>query len=360
MKKILILYTSIGHGHKAISENIAAALKNNFQVDLVDLLKLEQGTLMDGGAELYTAMVKHWPGLWKFFYTNKVFLKSTLPLRVPVASFKFHKVLKLLRENDYDAVICAHVNASAIISYLKKNHLYKGKFIIAFSDFHLHPYWVFKNADLFLANIEEQKQQMVASGIPAEKILVCGMTLPPKKEFDPAWVRKKYGLAEKDRLVLVMSGSKGLIFDPNLIERLKTLDAKIFVVCGKNDQLEKYLTQRFAGQANVRIFGYHENLPELYAITDIVVTKPGGLTVSECLQYGLTMLIHAWLPGQEELNFEYLQRNHLILAKPGDLRSAVAHELASGEFAAQLRGNPKLKEIVQDGALIKRTLTELL
>jgi len=151
-----------------------------------------------------------------------------------------------------------------------------------------------------------------------------------------------------------------LVFDSRLIENIKGLDAKIFVVCGKNQKLERELKEQFAAAKNVRIFGYVENLPELYAVTDLVVTKPGGLTVSECLQYGLTMLIHAWLPGQEHLNFEYLAQNKLIFAKLGDLKNSISHELATGEFAAQLRSNPKVAEIVQDGSLIEKTLTELL
>jgi len=361
MKNILILYTSIGYGHKMIAENIGSALRGSFQVELVDLAELEKNSpLMERGTKFYFWMIKRWPGLWKFFYTNKFFLNLTLPLRVPVAGFKYQKVLNLLSKKHYDAVISAHVNASAILSFLKKKGLYKGKFIIAFSDFHLHWYWVYDNADLYLVNIAEQRQQMLAGGVPADKILVCGMTMQPKKQFDRIEVRKKFGLPEKAKVILVMSGSKGLMFDPKLIDQLKGLDAEILVICGKNQTLEKQMRRKFEKVQNVKVYGYLENLTELYGVTDIVVTKPGGLTVSECLQYGLPMLIHSWLPGMEQMNYQYLVERSLVLPRTKDLKEQIRSELDSGDFARQLQINSYRSAIVADGAKIRDKLTELI
>ena len=358
MKRILILYTSVGHGHKVISENIGTALKSSFEVDLVDLAELEKTSkLMDGGSKFYFWMIAYWPGLWKFFYTNKVFLALTLPFRVPVAGLKYQKVLAVLQKKNYNAVICAHVNASAILSFLKKKGLYKGKFIVAFSDFHLHSYWVFNNVDLFLANILEQKQQMVVDGIATDKILVCGMTMQPRKHFDPGAVREKFGLKSEDKVILMMSGSKGLVFNFNLVEQIKNLNAKIFIVCGKNPELEKELQTKFAAQKNIKILGYID-LQELYAITDLVLTKPGALTVSECLQAGLPMIIHSLLP-MEKFNYDYLLAKKLVMPAESNIRAEIEGELAAGQFAQSLKSNPAVAAIIQDGSKIRQKLTEL-
>ena len=46
---------------------------------------------------------------------------------------------------------------------------------------------------------------------------------------------------------------------------------------------------------------------------DIAVTKPGGLTTSECLAMGLPMIIVAPIPGQEERNADYLLESGVAL-----------------------------------------------
>jgi len=131
-------------------------------------------------------------------------------------------------------------------------------------------------------------------------------------------------------------------------------------VAGKNKQLQTELGKRYAGKDNVKIFGYVDFMPELYSLADVVVTKPGGLTVSECLMYGLPIIIHTWLPGQEEINYKYLLENKLILPVPANPRAALEHELKTADFAASLKINPKVAEIVQHGEKIKKLLTEML
>src|SRR3954464_15268024 len=137
-KRILIVFTYIGYGHKVISENIAESLKSDFDVDLLNLFDLEKGgALADRGSKVYLWMVNNWPGLWNFFYTNKIFLAATLPFRRTVGGWKSGKMQKFLVEKrrqgiEYDAILCAHANASAITSYLKEKGLFKGKFIVTF------------------------------------------------------------------------------------------------------------------------------------------------------------------------------------------------------------------------------------
>lgn len=360
MKKILILYNSIGYGHKKIGENIGAALQGNFQVEYGDILEIESGALASGGSGLYGAIVKYWPGLWNFFYTNKVFLALTLPLRTRVAGFKASRVRKMLEQGNYAAVVCTHVNASAIVSYLKQKGLFTGKFIITFSDFHLHSYWLFKNADLYLANIEEQKQQMMGMGYAAEKILVCGITLPQPIQADKPELKRKFGIGENEKVVLMLSGSQGMVFNHDFLDAVKNLPAHFVVVAGKNQALQKELEKKYGQRQNIRILGYVDFMPELYRIADLVVTKPGGLTISECLMYGLPIVIHTWLPGQEQINYEFLLKNRLILPASGDPKQALEQELASGKFAASLKSNLRVSDIVQHGQKILESLTDLL
>jgi processive 1,2-diacylglycerol beta-glucosyltransferase len=269
------------------------------------------------------------------------------------------QVANLIINKHYDVIITTQVTASAIVSYLKKKDMYQGRFVVTFSDFHLHPYWLFDNVDFYLANVQEQKDEMVAQGIRAEKIAVCGITIPEPKLFNKEDLRKKYGLSEGENMVLVLGGGRGLGIDTEMISEIAKAKAQIFVVCGMNEELKNNLEKFYSNNTNVRIFGFVEDLPELYSIARIVVTKPGGLTIAECLSYKLPILISSYIPGQERLNYDYLVENSLIMPELVEMLGPIEDELESGMFAMKLQDNKKVQVIVQHGSTIKEAINVL-
>ncbi len=361
MKSILIIYTSIGLGHKKIAENIASVLQSdsNNSVELLDLYDVESGGLKTNGEKLYYFLLKYFPGIWEFFYINKVFIHITLPFRTFVARFNSTELAKILTNKHYDIVISTHANSSAIVSYLKDKGIYNGKFVIAFSDYHLHRYWLHNNADLYLVNIDEQKEEMVSRGIKIGKIVVGGMTLQKNETVvDKQKVRNNFSLKENDKVIAVLAGSRGFGMNSGIIDELVKIDATIFVVCGTNEETKMRLTEKYRNFSNIKILGY-ANIRELVAIANIVVTKPGGLTVAECLEQRVPILVSHFLPGQEGLNIEYLKEHGLIMPLSKDYYSTVKSELETGMFAAKLKENPNVKLIVQYGEGIREAISKL-
>ena len=360
-KNILILYTSSGYGHKKIAENIGSVLADEYDVDLKNLFEVEQGAIVDQGTNLYLWILQKVPWLWNFFYTNKLFLVLTLPFRRTVASFKSKKVLELLHEKQYDAVICTQVNASAIVSYLKLKNLYTGKLIVTFSDFHLHRYWLYDNVDLYLANITEQKKLMEQMGVPPDTIAICGITLPETSiVVDKEFVRNKFSLFPGRKTILMLGGGRGLGIDEDKITELCAIDADIMVVCGFNTELQKNLSETYRDKQNVKVLGFVSPLEELYSIADVIITKPGGLTIAECLKYDLAIVVYTYLPGQEAFNFDFLIKRKLILPIMGDLANAVKREIETGEFRESLTQNEFVSEVVQYGQTVKEYVGKLL
>ncbi|MBU6447675.1 hypothetical protein KGQ24_02460 [Patescibacteria group bacterium] len=357
--KILIVYTYSGSGgHKKIAENIGAVLHENHQVDMIDLYEKEKGSLVSGGTKIYYWIIKFVPGLWTFFYTNKIFLAVTLPLRVPLAGLRSKKLLNIINAGHYDLVISTHTSSSAAVSYLKSKGLYNGKFAIAFSDFHFHPYWAYDHCDMYLANIDEQKQQLVARGIGPEKIAVCGITVQRKQNLDIGEIRNKYGLKSGEKVVLFLSGSAGAGLNSETISQLLATDAKIIIACGSNREFLQAVHDEYGDNPRIIPVGY---VPwyELYPLADIVVTKPGGLTVTECLEHGLPMLISYLLPGQEELNYEYLSDKDLIMPEFADLAGAIQDELQTKSFAESLKHNPYVPQVVKYGREVIEAISRL-
>ena len=350
---ILILYSGIGHGHKRLAENIAHHLADSYDVDVVNLFDVEAGSsLVSSGSRLFLWMVEHAPWLWNFFYTNKIFLSLTLPLRRPFASRHSKKLLTVINAKRYNAIISCHAMTSAIVSSLKARNKFNGKLIVAFSDYHLHPYWMFENVDLYLANIPEQKKEMVARGVPPEKIAVIGMTLKQMLPVDVFNVKRTLGVAQDKKVVLVMGGTSGYGIDRRAIDELQK-SAVAIVVCGQNKELHDELVLHARGNSNLKVFGYVDNLPELYATADLLVSKPGGLTIAECLQRNLPVLVTSFMPGQEKLNFDYLVRNSLILTDYAKIK----HEILMKQFNEALMNSLLRKQIVQDdGRLVREAV----
>ena len=346
MKKILVLYNAHTHGHKTIAENIGYYLtEDGYEVRLEDVLQVQMGTLSKWGSNIHRFINQYTPGIWSFLYQSKWFTKISLPYRLKVASKNYHNAKLIIDTFKPDMVITTHTIASAIVAYLKQQNIYKGKFAIAFSDYHLHPYWLYEQADLYLVNTQEQKQEMVAKGISMGKIFVCGMILKPLISRDTAAIRKKLSIGQSEKVILVASGSFGFGIDEKLLSQLSKIEnSKVLVVTGNNKSVHNRLQKLFKN-SNIIPLGFYSPMDELYRIADIFLTKPGGLSVAEALHYYLPMIIDYMLPGQEVLNYRYLSRRGLVMPKPTSMEQAVRQELSNNLFRETLKNNPEVKKL---------------
>lgn len=359
-KKVLILYAAIGLGHKSIAENIGFYLTEaGYEVQLQDAQAVQGGFLAVWGKKLYQWMVPRLPFIWSWLYDTQWFISATLPYRTNVAAKNSENILSAINQFKPDLIISTHTTASAIISYLKSQNLYVGKFGITFSDFHLHRFWLYDNADFYLANTEEQKKEMQSYGIAEGKIFVCGMTLKPKMQVDVAQAKAKFGIEPHEKVILLSSGSQGFGVDGNLISKLISKPKiKVLVLCGNNKERFEYLGDKFAG-SNATILGYQTSMDEIYAITDLLISKPGGLTTSEALRWNLPIVISHLLPGGEEHNYNYLLDRSLILPEPINIADSALEELQTGSFKKALLQNPELPKLFK-GAAVAEAVNQVL
>ena len=325
-KKILILYTSVGLGHKYIALNIAYHLERaGFNVHLADVLKVQSGFTVKIGEWFHSLINRRFPFVWRWLYFSKLFATATMPLRVPLAGKNLDNIKTEIDAFQPDMVIATQTSASAPIAYMKQHGMFNGKFVIAFSDYHFHPYWYYKEADLYLVNIVEQAEALKQLGVSQNKIAVCGITLKPQEQVNAESVKHKLGLMGKE-IILMSSGSLGIGFSEQLMldyaKQLQTINPnyQLVVVCGKNETMFNHLTQKAKDlNLSMTVLGFHEPMAEIYAITKVFLTKPGGLTVAEALRDGVPMLVTHFLPGQEELNYEYLTHHDLMAKIPNPL-----------------------------------------
>jgi processive 1,2-diacylglycerol beta-glucosyltransferase len=217
------------------------------------------------------------------------------------------------------------------------------------TDFDLHRLWVHEGMAGYFAASDEVAFRMRAAGIPAGNIHVTGIPIMPafSQKLDRDVCAAEYGLNPDLTTILLMGGGAGLGSMDTVAARLLALPGnfQLVVLAGKNAAALaalQILAKKHAGRLVPQ--GFTDKVERLMACADLVITKPGGLTSSECLAMGLPMIVNAPIPGQEERNADYLLEQGVAL-KAFDavtLEYRIAHLLSHPQKLADMRRQARL------------------
>jgi UDP-N-acetylglucosamine:LPS N-acetylglucosamine transferase len=151
-------------------------------------------------------------------------------------------------------------------------------------------------------------------GVPDSRIEVTGIPVHPDfwTSFDKDEIREQFNLNDMPT-VLIMGGGWGLLNDENgLFEYMAEYrDSVQLIFCtGNNDKAKERLENNpLFRHPNIKILGFTREINKLMDVSDLLITKPGGMTCTEGLSKGIPMLFYEPIPGQEEENCEYFVRN---------------------------------------------------
>ena len=318
-KKILIVSASAGHGHVVAAQALEEALskhpdKPEFQT--VDILEYSTTIYRKMVKDAYLFLAKKNPNLFGYIYytTNR-------ELNIKQArNDKFLKMLeglntgafmKFLKVNTFDHIISTHYLPPQVIERLKLKNKIHCPVTTVTTDYGLHTYWVSPGSDYFVTADKNNKKHLVAAGVDNKRILASG--IPVRQTFykkkDISKLKKKYNCSAKDQVVLVLSGGLGVGPIQEILGEVDkaTSDFKIFVIAGRNEKLQASLEDQSTSLNHpTTVIGYTEKIDEYMRIADIIVTKPGGLTVAESLAVGTPLMIINPIPGQESFNSDML------------------------------------------------------
>lgn len=285
-------------------------------LEITDILDKTNALFRFDYSKGYSFLVRHAVTVWHFAFWLTEF-KLWQPLTRWIASIidqantrKF--AAYLLRENP-DYIISTHFLSSEIAVSLKNKGKLKSVIITIITDFGVHPFWVWPGTDMYVVASEFTRDKLLKEGIPDGKIRVFGLPSDKKflQQFNRPLLAAKLGLAADKFTVLLMTGSFG-IGPLEEIAGLLNQETQVLVVCANNKKLFTGLTAR--NLPNVKVFGFINNAEELMAISDIIVTKPGGSTIAEVLNMELAPIFISVIPGQEEGNVEALAQFGIGLA----------------------------------------------
>lgn len=235
--------------------------------------------------------------------------------RLALDKLNTRPLVKLLREQQPDLIICTHFLPAEIVSWLKAKERLASRQVVVVTDFDVHAMWLVHHYERYFVALDEARAYLEVLGIPAAKITVSGIPIDPvfaiaKNKLE---MRAKHGLAPDRTTILLSAGGFGVGSVEALIDSLLPLQsrAQVVAICGRNEELKQRLS-RLAARARpdtsvlLKPFGYTKEMDELMAASDLVLGKPGGLTTSEALAKGLVFVIVNPIPGQEERNSDHL------------------------------------------------------
>ncbi|WP_246358862.1 MGDG synthase family glycosyltransferase [Paenibacillus phytorum] len=172
------------------------------------------------------------------------------------------------------------------------------------TDYALHASWLHPNVDKYYVATEELKQQIIFKGFSKDRIEVSG--IPLRQEF--ANERNSNAKSQKKKIILIMASDSGVTsYLEEMLNGLAVLDnCQLVVVCGRNERLKGKLEDEFAAFPGITILGFVDNVHEWMSQATCIVTKAGGLTLTEAIVLRLPIFIYRPYAGQEKENALYL------------------------------------------------------
>lgn len=357
MKKILIFYASYGGGHLSAANSIKDYLSNHYEnidVELIDCMKYINKPIEKITTTAYNEMAKKAPWAWGKIYSDSQ--KGPLAHITTRSNQVFAiKLLRLLREKKPDLIISTHPFGSQMCSYLKRKGKITSKIATILTDFAPHDQWLVGSdyTDYFFVAYNKMKEYLISKNIPENKIFATGIPISNKflETFDTSKILNSLGLKENLKTVLFFAGGKFGLGKSRTLEIFNTLvndfsNIQVIAISGKNKKMYEEFNQivKIANKTNfIKVFEFVNNVPELMAVSDVVITKPGGLTTTESLVSGLPMIIINPIPGQEEENAQFLEHSNvgIWLKKQMNITETISNFLSDNKKLKQMKENTK-------------------
>ncbi|WP_438432380.1 MGDG synthase family glycosyltransferase [Gorillibacterium sp. sgz500922] len=303
-RKVLLLYAGYGDGHLQVSRALREGLRDRgIDSVLVDLIALSHPCLDAFCRRFYRSSYTWFPHVYGWMYgaTNRLSPEHALLNRLN--SLGRSALRALVDREKPDLIVntfpmpALPVNAGIPVCTV-------------LTDFTAHSRWLSKQADVYYVATEDLAKELHSKGVPAERTRVSG--IPTLERFRrPVGcdrIHARFGLSARKKTLLVMAGAAGIPAEWEQMSDgvLASPELQTVFVCGHNRPLRLKLEAAYRHAAQVRVFGYVEDISMLMAVSFALVTKAGGVTLSEALTANLPAILFRPVPGQERANAHYL------------------------------------------------------
>lgn len=312
--KVLILSCGTGGGHNSAAKAILEELlSQGLEADFMEYLEIINTNLKNKVNEIYLKSTNNEGKTFKVAYKlGEIYQKTNIKSPVyGLNQLNKNKLYDYIKRNGYEYIITTHLFAAQALTAIKKEH--RINFTAVATDYVCIPFWKETNPDFMITPSDELKSSFIDQGVKENKLIPLG--IPVKRtyseDYDINECKKKVGLDINKRYVLLLTGSMGFGNVEEIVDELNNNINRInlIVACGTNKELYEKLNKK----DNVIPLEFTENIDLYMKSSDIILSKPGGLTTTEIAVLGKPFIHTMPIPGCENYNANFFESHKMSL-----------------------------------------------
>jgi processive 1,2-diacylglycerol beta-glucosyltransferase len=358
--EVMILAARYGDGHMRAAKALALQLlwkHPQIRVGLLDYYAFVSPRLDYTIRWAYLSSVQKAPWLWRWFYLSTQHIDPESTTQALLNRIGIQRFFEAVSLHPPKVVISTYPTAAGVVATLKRRGRLNVTNFVVMTDYSVHSQWIHRGVDRYFVGCQDMVDEMRGRGIDPRKVEVTGIPVDGRFQLpvNRTEVLRRLGLPDQPT-VLYMGGS--YLPQSKFVRVLQELDHisvphNLIIGAGREPARVRAARalQRHTRHPTVAL-GYVDNVHELMGASDLMVSKAGGLTVTESLCRSLPLVIYRQIPGQEEANAEFLVRHGAgvtahnprgvavlindLLRHPAKLRRMArqAHELGRPQAAA--------------------------
>lgn len=317
--KILILSCGTGGGHNSAALAIKEELdRRNIENVFLEYLEIINKRIKNHVNSLYIKSTYRNGEVFKAVYKLGELYRKT-KIKSPVYalnSFSKRKLYEYIKENNYDYIITTHLFVAQALTTIKKEHSIH--FVAVATDYICIPFWEETNPDYFIVPSLELEKSFLDKNIGKEKLIPIGIPVSKKfsVEYDKSKELENLGMEKNKRYILILTGSMGFGSTKEILEKLIERSSKndIFIVaCGNNERLLQTLKKDYEKDDRIIALPFTNEIYKYMVISDIILSKPGGLTSTEIATLNKPFIHTMPIPGCENYNADYYNEKNMSI-----------------------------------------------
>lgn len=354
MPRVLLLHASVGTGHKRAAEALAKAFarRQPGEVRVEDVLDHTSRLFRAAYARSYLELTDRAPLVWGYFYTqtnaDPNLAEFTNNIRKLVESIGTTGLKDLLRSFAPEVIICTHFLPMELLVRYKRNAQLAQPIYCVVTDHAAHTFWTYTEIDGYFVPDEQTRDQLIARGVSAAQVTVSGIPIDPAiaEPKDREAIRAARGFPAEGRVITLFGGGIDDEHARVIVQGLlrSRVEATLVIVAGRNPTLVASLADLGStARLRLQVLGFVDYVDDLIVASDLVVTKAGGLIVSEVLARGVPLVVIDPIPGQEEWNADFVVSSGAgaQLRMCESVAPTVERLLASPQLLAEMRARAR-------------------
>lgn len=345
-------------GHLSAAKSIKEQMEKNYKdinVQMVDCIEYINKYINKISTLAYAEMAKKAPWAWKRVYKDS----QRGPLaKISSTSNKLmsYKLNHLIQRINPDLIVSTHPFSTQMCAILKKKNKISCKIATIMTDYVPHNQWLVGSnyMDYFFVAHENMKAELIKSGVEESKIFATGIPLSNRflEAHNKSEIFSNLGLSPDKTTILFFAGGEFGLGRNTTYMVLKAIirlfkDFQVIAIAGRNKKMKERfeeLVDSTSSENRIKVLSYTNLVPEFMSISNIVITKPGGLTITECLASGLPVVVINPIPGQEEENAQFLVDNNIAIwiKKKDNIARALKNLFRHPEKIEEMRINSNL------------------